>query len=251
MARNLELLNSIAMVSNEAKINVYTAKYRKNSKDSNYCISWPDNENEYIKRLLINDLNQYSRYKAVDFNPQKKSNDTYEVVCDQALLSIWNSIMNLIEEHLDFKDNHEIEILRNCNFDIYEMLYNNKKYYLCCKSQTAYNMFKHKWAFMKTNDEVKRVDTSEWFTLSDKIDFVVELERDIITVYVFNKNSFIHFFDYYNYMKDLVRKKIPEIRKWSFLDSTDLIVNKINQKNVFLPLGRIIDDVAYLEAVRK
>lgn len=87
--------------------------------------------------------------------------------------------------------------------------------------------------------------------MSDKIDFVVELERDIITVYVFNKNSFIHFFDYYNYMKDLVRKKIPEIRKWSFLDSTDLIVNKINQKNVFLPLGRIIDDVAYLEAVRK
>lgn len=72
MARNLELLNNIAMVSNEAKINVYTAKYRKNSKDSNYCISWPDNENEYIKRLLINDLNQYSRYKAVDFDPQKR-----------------------------------------------------------------------------------------------------------------------------------------------------------------------------------
>lgn len=130
MARNLELLNSIAMVSNEAKINVYTAKYRKNSKDSNYCISWPDNENEYIKKLLINDLNQYSRYKAVDFDPQRKSNDTYEVVCDQALLSIWNSIMNLIEEHLDFKDNHEIEILRNCNFDIYEMLYNNKKLFM-------------------------------------------------------------------------------------------------------------------------
>lgn len=29
MARNLELLNNIAMVSNEAKINFYTAKYRK------------------------------------------------------------------------------------------------------------------------------------------------------------------------------------------------------------------------------
>lgn len=127
MARNLELLNNIAMVSNEAKINVYTAKYRKNSKDSNYCISWPDNENEYIKELLINDLKQYIKYQAVDFDPQNKKNDTYEVICDQALLSIWNSIMSLIEEHLDFKDKHETETLRNCNLDIYEMLYNNKK----------------------------------------------------------------------------------------------------------------------------
>ena len=251
MARNLELLNNIAMVSNEAKINVYTAKYRKNSKDSNYCISWPDNENEYIKELLINDLKQYIKYQAADFDPQNKKNDTYEVICDQALLSIWNSIMSLIEEHLDFKENHGTEILRNCNFDIYEMFYNNKKHYLCCKSQTAYNMFKHKWAFMKTNDEVKRVDTSEWFTLSDKIDFIVESEYNTITVYIFNKKLFINFFDYYTYMKDLVRKKIPEIRKWSFLDSTDLIVDKINQKNVFLPLGRVIDDAAYLEAVRK
>ncbi len=251
MARNLELLNNITIVSNEAEINVYTAKYRKNSKDSNYCISWPENENEYIKGLLINDLKQYSKYQAVDFDPQNKKNDTYEVICDQALLSIWNSIMNLIEEHLDFKDNHGTETLRNCNLDIYEMLYNKKKYYLCCKSQTAYNAFKHKWAFMKANDEVQRVDNSKWFTLSDKIDFVVELECDIITVYVFNKKSFIHFFDYYTYMKDLVCKKIPEIRKWTFLDSTDLIVDKINQKNVFLPLGRVVDDAAYLEAVRK
>lgn len=251
MARNLELLNNITIVSNEAEINVYTAKYRKNSKDSNYCISWPENENEYIKGLLINDLKQYSKYQAVDFDPQNKKNDTYEVICDQALLSIWNSIMNLIEEHLDFKDNHGTETLRNCNLDIYEMLCNKKKYYLCCKSQTAYNAFKHKWAFMKANDEVQRVDNSKWFTLSDKIDFVVELECDIITVYVFNKKSFIHFFDYYTYMKDLVCKKIPEIRKWTFLDSTDLIVDKINQKNVFLPLGRVVDDAAYLEAVRK
>ena len=80
-----------------------------------------------MEQLLINDLKQYIKYQAVDFDPQNKKDDTYEVICDQALLSIWNSIMSLIEEHLDFKENHGTEILRNCNFDIYEMLYNNKK----------------------------------------------------------------------------------------------------------------------------
>lgn len=251
MSCDLELLSDIENVKSEAKINIYTAKYRKNSKDSNYCISWPDNENEYIKEILINDLKQYIGYKAIDFDPQKKITDTYEVVCDQELLYTWNLVMNLIEEHLDFKDNHSIDILRNCNFNIYEMEYNEKTYYLCCKSQTAHNMFKHKFAFMSTNGAVKRVDTSKCFTLSDRIDFVIELCNDNIIVYIFNKSSFIHFFDYYNYIKEMVQGKISEIRLWSFLDSTDLIVKKINQKNVFLNLGRIINDSVYLEAVKK
>lgn len=72
MSCDLELLSDIENVKSEAKINIYTAKYRKNSKDSNYCISWPDNENEYIKEILINDLKQYIGYKAIDFDPQKK-----------------------------------------------------------------------------------------------------------------------------------------------------------------------------------
>ena len=97
MARDLELLNNITIVSNEAEINVYTAKYRKNSKDSNYCISWPENENEYIKGLLINDLKQYSKYQAVDFDPQNKKNDTYEVICDQALLYSLHFSLNLFD----------------------------------------------------------------------------------------------------------------------------------------------------------
>ena len=69
--------------------------------------------------------------------------------------------------------------------------------------------------------------------------------------FIFERSNFISIFNYYDHLKRSVQSKLPEIDRWDFLASTELIKNKSEQKNVYLNLARVFSDQDYLGQMKQ
>ena len=62
---------------------------------------------------------------------------------------------------------------------------------------------------------------------------------------------FIKAFNYYEHLKNLVKDNISQIEEWNFLASKEIIIDKIDNKYVYIPLSKIITDAEYLDCMKR
>lgn len=248
-----DLLHKLDDVKENAKINFYYVKYLKRTKCQNYAYAFPDGANERIVSGICADLEIYKDFQCKVFNATEVPIDTYEYVTLEIIQDKWIEIKGLIDNPKPFKGENAHYEIAMANLGICHMTYSGQEYYLFLKQQSFENLLKGKSVFMQSNDVIKDIEASELFLLSLSVDFIIyaSTKNQAGHVYVLNRKYFERLFDFYDHIKKSVQKEINLIDQWNFLDSTELIKKKVEQKNVYANLFKVFQDKEYVEQIRK
>ena len=246
-----DFFDAILNFSNEGHINVYAVNYRRRNNDNIAYILPGNRDSEFLEDFCEN-LIKFKSTKAKLYDPTNNGIDegTYEYIDISESLEIWQNIENLIKNADDFWT-AEITSLRKANLYVAEVQYNGKKYYLLARQkQTSEQMLRGKKAIIREKDKIVKYipKDKDFFVVSTYVDCVVDIVSKMILIV--DKTVFKDIFSYDQYQKELVEKKIGIIDEWKFLNSTELIKKKKEQKYVYLGLAKVFADENYMLQIR-
>lgn len=225
-----DLLENTALVSNEGKINIYSLKHSLRKQSENFSVCLPDNMNKILLGEMCEYLSTFSQSQCKRFDPIGKCDDSvYEFLPYEDIADKWKHIDELIAASRLFTENNEL--VPSCNLSVCELEYGGNTYYLCAQQLSSERFFKKKKVIMSTNDSLQIKANKKVFLFGCDIDFVVRgTKPEDRCVFVFDRKKFISLFNYYEYLQADVKKHSHEIETWSFLSSSQLVVEKIGQK---------------------
>ncbi len=248
-----ELLQHSASIKMCGKVNFYSVKYFVRNQKDNFAICLPGNMNEQFLRDICEHLEALSSRRCVPFHPVSYEAETYEYLAVDEIQSHWDGILELIGNAEGFKDDENKRKVSKANLSICLLEYKNVSYYLCSRQQTLKGLLKGKRVLMSGNDKLEPVDAEKLFLLNGCIDFVICAAGSPKKpwAFIFERRNFFSVFNYYEHLKRSVQEKLPEIDRWDFLASTELIKNKSEQKNVYLNLSKVFSDQDYLRQMKQ
>lgn len=248
-----EILQHLAMVKVTGKVNFYSVKYRLRNKKDNFAVCLPDNMNRQFLEDICGYLDDRSDRRCVPFNPVCYEAGTYEHLPLSEIQSHWSDILNLIREARDFKDDANKRLVSEANLSVCILRYKNTDYYICSKQQTLVGLLRGKRVLMSCNDQLEPVEAGKLFLLNGGVDFVVRCvsPMEAQDVFIVERDNFFNIFRYSEHLKSTVRNQISTVDRWDFLESAELIRNKVDQKNVYLNLAKIFSDQEYLRQMKQ
>lgn len=244
-----DLLDNMALVSNEGKINIYSLKHSLRKQSENFSVCLPDNMNKTLLDDMCEYLSAFSQSQCKRFDPVGKSDDSaYEFLPYEDIADKWKHIDELIATSRLFKEDNEL--VPFCNLSVCELEYGGATYYLCAQQLSSERFFKKKKVIMSANDSLQIKPNKKVFLFGCNIDFIVRgAKPEDRCVFVFERKNFISLFNYYEYLQADVKKHGNEIETWSFLSSSQLIIDKIGQKNVYRSLAKVFSDKEYVAQI--
>lgn len=246
-----DLLENTALVSTKGKINIYSLKHSLRKQSENFSVCLPDNMNEALLGEMCEYLSDFSQSQCKRFDPIGKSDDSvYEFLPYEDIADKWKHIDELIAASRLFAENNEL--VPSCNLSVCELEYGEKTYYLCAQQLSSERFFKKKKVIMSTNDLLQIKANKKVFLFGCNIDFIVRgATTEDRCVFVFDRKKFISLFNYYEYLQADVKKHSSEIETWGFLSSSQLIIDKIGQKNVYRSLAKVFSDKEYVAQINE
>jgi len=245
---NLDILNNLANVESEGKINLFALKYVHKSKNGNFVVSLPSNQSSYFRELYCRFLSFFKNFDCCRFDPVEKKDNTYEFMPLDRISKVWNAIVAMINESVDLRNSSNRNLLPFVNLTICELVYKGKTLWLGTQQRKTESLFKGKHPFFATEDKLELLSLDKLLALSFNVDFIVDFE-DSAVVYIFNREKFVEIFNFYDLLKEYVQTKSDVIKKWAFLDNPKYIQNQVGTGYVFKGLSRIIDDTEYLKII--
>ena len=246
-----ESFSDIHSVEANAKINFYSVKYNKRSKNENYAFSLPSEINESILKEICSNLTVYANQECKALNTTEKPTDAYEYVDLKTVYENWMEISSLITSPSPFNGKEANTKVSGANVGICHMRYLNNNYFLFLKQVSFQKAFQGKSVFMNSNNKLKEINVSDMIFLSTYVDFIIyPTSQDEGYVYVVNRNFFEEFFNFYDHIKKYVQNEIHIIDDWKFLESVELIKKKAGQKNVYKNLFKVFQDKEYIEQIK-
>lgn len=244
------LLKNIDDVSQNGKINIYAVKNHLTRIAEIYAVILPENINEEILSDFCCKLKIFQHAKCIHFDPTSSEKGAYECLSLEKIREKWNNIVQKLNDCKDFKSTENKELAKKLNLSVTYLDYQNSNFYLCAKQQNSEKLFEGKKAFLSSNDKLKSVKTDDLLVINPNVDFIIVDDKSFSWVFIFNKDKFESVFQYDEFLKESVVKKIDIVNDWTFLNSTDLIKSCINQKNVYRNLSKIFDDEQYLAKMK-
>lgn len=247
-----EIISNIEDVVKKGKINVYAVCYNHRRKDDNCSVALPSNMNYDLRRDFCDNIIGFKGAREVNYNPTADGleNDTYEYIDLTDAKEKWDEIHELLNHSFSFRDSENRKKVPLSNLFICELDYNNHRYFLCAKQgSNSEKLLRGKLIWTRNVEKLEITKPGEAFVMSTYVSFVIDNKESKILV--FNKKAFQDVFDYDNYQKEKVQSEIDNVNSWSFLESTELIKQKVKQKNVYQNLARIFADKEYMKQISK
>lgn len=249
-----EIVNLIIQnkeVKKNAKANYFALLFSYRNQANNFSVVLPESVNSTTIEDICDHILEFSGLNKVSFNPTGTEEGTFEYVPYKQVEDTWNWMLGLINNAVPYKDKNR-ELVPKANLGVCEMQYKDKHFYVCSKQVALEKVLKGKPVFMSSDDKVIKVETKEMFMIRSEIDFIVFPPHESFEgeVYIFNRKSFISLFRYFEHLKKVVKENISVIEEWKFLESSDLIKQKVDQKNVFANLSKIFADEQYMEEIK-
>lgn len=253
MDNNLtELLDATAEIAVTGKANFYSLQFSFRNRQDNFSICLPDNMNKELLEEICEYLKGFSELTCALFNPVGQDDNVYEFLPYENISSSWKKISELYCNSDDYKQEENKEKISLSNLSICELKYGDSNYYLCAKQLSSAKLFKGKKVLMSTNDKIEAHSPKKVFLFGCNVDFVIRI-NDVdssIQVFILNRKNFISIFNYYEYLQNEVKKHTDEIQKWPFLSSSELIIKKIEQQNVYRNLAKVFSDAEYVAQMK-
>lgn len=248
-----ELIKHYSEEKSKGKVNITLLKYLHRGQDKSFAISLPGNLNGSFLKEIVTGLSAYRDKSCCVFDPVGKGDDeTYEYLGLNGVGSQWAYLKKLIQEANLYKEKSELAPI--ATLSITQLSIDNSPYaYYLGRQQTPTDKFlKRNHVLMSSNDELEDKTNNKVFLFSCDVDFVVREDDDGNGhVFIFNRVPFYKIFNYDEEMKVKATRDVEQIKKWSFLDSTDLIYRKLSQKNVYHRLAKVFSDPVYLDQISK
>lgn len=243
-----ELIGASEKIITMGKANFYSLQFSFRNRQENFSICLPDNMNEEFLREICKYLDEFSGSACTLFNPVGQEDNAYEYLPYENIASSWERISELYDKSEDYKKEESKEKVSLSNLSICELKYENSKYYLCAKQLPSAKLFKGKKVLMNANDEIRAYSAKKVFLFGCNVDFVIRVNTmdSSKQVFILNRKNFISIFNYYEYLKNEVKKHTSDIKEWAFLSSSDLVIKKIDQKNVYRNLAKVFSDSEYV-----
>ncbi len=242
------LLKNVETVSQDGTVNVYAVKNNHVRQRDIFSVAMPEDINENAIESICETLCKFHNAKCVDFDPINTIEETYELLPFEKIKTTWENIEKAINNSVGFKNKESKEKAKIANLLAVELTYNGIKYFLCSKQKPIIQLFKGKTAFCEANDKLKEIPIDNFYVLSFNIDFIVPCDKS--GIFIFNKKNFISFFNYDEYLKENVEKRINIIDDWKFISSLDIVKECVSQKNVYKNLSKVFDDDEYLQQIK-
>lgn len=251
MRKSLELFNNIDDVCKNAKVNFYSVLFRRKKVKENFSIALPGNVPKEFFDNVCACIRDFADYDALEYNPLESQEIGYECLYEESLNEQIDYFVNLNSEAKDM-NNENISDLSKANMLICEMIYNNKTYYLFMNEIPSDTILKGKTGFMVGEGKITTITNKKGFFLSFIIGFIWEFgcDNENPMLYIFDKKYFTKIFDYEEHLKKIVKEKSNIIRDLPFLSNSEKLLEKISQKNVYRSFSKIINDKAYIEAMK-
>lgn len=244
-----ELLKHERDITTDGKINMYSAKYYLRDRQKNVAIGLPENMNGNFLTKIYAGLSEFAESPCKKFDPVgKDDSNSYEFIPYENIRDKWEPIKQLIDNRKDFKENEAL--VPGANLSICELEFGNCTYYLCSKQVPLEKILKGKMVLSSANNELKTVSNSSLFLLVLDTDFIIRDEKNELKAFILNHDHFISFFKYDNHLKEQVRENIHILKEWKFFDGVDLILQKVEQKNVYRRLAKVFSDSIYLAEIQ-
>lgn len=252
MSEEIALLKQTEAIRKKAKINYYSLKFSHRNQSENYAVALPEDVNADVLDGICSDLENYSDFQAVSFNPMGTEEGTYELLSLTQVRDTWSKMFTLISEFLPHKTKDNRDKVPGSNLGICEMEFEGQRYFICSKQISLDKVLKGKLFFMKSEDKTAKVNSSDFFMIRSEVDFIIHPTDDETggEIIVFNRKSFVSIFRYFEHLKQLVKANLTYVDEWKFLESTDLIKEKIDQKNVFANLSKVFADETYMDEIK-
>lgn len=248
MEDKLDLLKEENLVSN-SKSNFYSVIFNKKQPKNITAIVLPGKNTSDFIEPINESLRNFKDCTSAPYNPSEKSETNYEyLVADDKINKTLDQVFSGLEDFKEIKNIKPAELGKS-NVLICEMDWNKKIYYLFMEQKPSDKLYKGKKGFIIGDDKLKVIENSKLFFLQFDIGFICEKNNSQHVIYIFNKKYFEFFFDYENHLKNKVKYHINSIRNWNFIDDFTLIESKIEQKNVYRQLAKIVDDNEYMNVI--
>lgn len=139
-----ESFSDIHSVEANAKINFYSVKYNKRSKNENYAFSLPSEINENILKDICSNLTVYVNQECKALNTTEKPTDAYEYVDLKMVYENWMEISSLITSPSPFNGKEANNKVAMANVGICHMRYLNNDYFMFLKQKSFQKAFQGK-----------------------------------------------------------------------------------------------------------
>lgn len=244
-------ISRIVEARNNGTVNIYAVCYAHKSKSDNAAVALPGNMDWYLRSNFCNSIICYQECREMSFNPTADGleDGTYESIPISNILELWNELKHLMDSALNYHGNNRKKVPFS-NLYICVLDYNGDRYYLCSKQRDKSDkLLRGKIVLLSQQDELSIKPADEVFLISTYVGFVIAPSEDKILI--FDKNAFQDVFQYDDYQKEMVAKKLNIVDSWNFISDTGLIKEKRGQKNVYRNLAKVFADEAYLEQIRQ
>lgn len=244
-------MSQLADAKSKGTINVYAVRYEHKNRPDNAAVSLPGNMDWDLRNNFCNSIIHYRECRETAFNPTADGleDGTYEAIPISNIQDLWNELKQLLDRAFDYRGNNRKKVPFS-NIYICVLDYDGNRYYLCSKQrEKSDKLLRGKLVLWSQQDELSIKPADEVFLISTYVGFVIAPSEDKILI--FDKNAFQDVFQYDDYQKEMVEKKLNIIDSWNFISDTGLIKEKHGQKNVYRNLAKVFADEAYLEQIRQ
>lgn len=249
MQYELEILQEENLVSN-SKSNFYSIIFNKKQPKNVTAIVLPGKNTSDFIESVNESLTKFKEYSCKEYDPFENLEENYEyLIADEKITKTLNQVFSGVEGFKEIK-NIKIEELRKSNVLICDMNWNKKNYYIFMEQKPFDKLYKGKQGFIIGDDKLKAIENSKLFFLQFDIGFICEKNNSDSIIYIFNKKYFEFFFDYEDHLKNKVKEHIDSMKAWTFINDFTLIDSKIEQKNVYRQLAKIVDDDEYMNVIK-
>lgn len=251
------LLDNIKEITQNAKVNLYAIYYGYRTKKENGCVALPDDINQMMLESLCESLFKYQEYEAKEYDPFITQKGSYYIVQSKDVAETIQDIIALMRCAEEYKYGTNNNFINSANLIVCELSYREKKFLLFSRiGNTTEKILKNKAIYIYHQDALIECKKDALFIISTEVDFALEVLSDTCMEYqfgtnilVFNRDNFDKALNYSEVQKKIVAKNIHLINKWGFLDSTQVIMDRLDQKNVYQHLAKVFANGDYLKQI--